>query len=124
MARRIQRKRTTGWRMPEGAVYVGRPSKWGNPFVAHSDRSDRYPNGYPMSPEVVVQLFRKNAEEDGAWFPQPLPWPKGKIPARMTTIEDVRRELHGKDLACWCPLDQPCHADVLLEWANAQYPTP
>ena len=26
--------------------------------------------------------------------------------------------LRGKNLACWCPLDQPCHADVLLELAN------
>lgn len=32
MPNRIQRERTTGWRMPEGAVYVGRPTKWGNPF--------------------------------------------------------------------------------------------
>jgi len=31
---------------------------------------------------------------------------------------DVQRELRGKDLACWCPLDQPCHADILLEVAN------
>lgn len=30
---RIQRKRTKGWKMPENTVYVGRPSKWGNPFT-------------------------------------------------------------------------------------------
>ena len=30
----------------------------------------------------------------------------------------LRRDLAGKDLACWCPLDRPCHADVLLELAN------
>ncbi len=34
------------------------------------------------------------------------------------TEDDVRRELAGRDLACWCPLDGPCHADVLLEVAN------
>lgn len=34
------------------------------------------------------------------------------------SVEDVQRELRGRDLACWCPLDQPCHADVLLEIAN------
>jgi hypothetical protein len=34
------------------------------------------------------------------------------------TIEDARRELRGRDLACYCPLDEPCHADVLLEVAN------
>jgi Domain of unknown function (DUF4326) len=32
LSKRIQRRRTKGWRMPEGAVYVGRPSRWGNPF--------------------------------------------------------------------------------------------
>ena len=36
------------------------------------------------------------------------------------TVEDVERELHGRDLACYCPLDEPCHADVLLELANRQ----
>ena len=35
------------------------------------------------------------------------------------TIDEVRRELSGKNLACWCPLNEPCHADVLLEVANA-----
>jgi hypothetical protein len=34
------------------------------------------------------------------------------------TVEDVKRELAGRDLACYCPLDQPCHADVLLAVAN------
>lgn len=115
---RIQRKRTKGWRMPEGVVYVGRGSKWGNPFVVHPDRG---PTGarYPMSPQVAVGSFRSMLLKEGAWFPVPLPWPKGKIPAGApTTIEDVHRELRGKDLACWCPLDQSCHADVLLKMAN------
>ena len=117
--RRIQRKRTKGWRMPEGAVYVGRGSKWGNPFVCNSDRG---PSGrrWPMSPEIAVASFRATLAREGSWWPVPLPWPRGKIPAGPpTTVDDVRRELRGKDLACWCPLDQPCHADVLLELANA-----
>ncbi len=33
-------------------------------------------------------------------------------------VEAIRSELRGRDLCCWCPLDQPCHADVLLELAN------
>ena len=36
------------------------------------------------------------------------------------SVEDVERELRGRDLACYCPLDEPCHADVLLELANRQ----
>lgn len=96
--------------MPAGAVYVGRPTKWGNPFIKHGD-------GYPMAQAVAVDLFRA-LTKDGEWFSQPLPWPKGKIPAETTTVDEVRRELAGKDLACWCALDEPCHADVLLELAN------
>ena len=112
---RIQRKRTKGWRMPENTVYVGRGSKFGNPFVVHTDRG---PSGrrWPMTPEHSVAAFR--AIVPHGWWPVPLPWSRGKIPAGTpTTLDDVMN-LRGKNLACWCPLDQPCHADVLLELAN------
>lgn len=82
---RIQRKRSKGWRMPEGAVYVGRPTKWGNPFVG----------------DGAVALFRMNL----------------LLRTRLGLLNPV--ELQGKDLACWCSLDVACHADVLLEMANA-----
>jgi len=99
--------------MPPNAVYVGRPTKWGNPFVVHLD-------GYAAAPQIALVSFREMLRKEGAWSPIPVhKWPKGKIPAQWTTVEDVKRELRGKDLACWCPLDQPCHADILLEIANA-----
>ena len=105
--KRIQRKRTKGWRMPEGAVYVGRPSKWGNPIQVGAIQA--WENGatnerkftYAASPAQAVEQFRFLAEAD---------------------VENVRAELAGKILACWCPLDQPCHADVLLEIANRDAP--
>jgi len=100
--KRIQRKRTKGWRMPEGAVYVGRPTKWGNPFSVGSF-GFRLPNGGAVfyrgdgAPRAaVVELYRR--------------WVVPKLPDLTP--------LRGHDLACWCPLDQPCHADVLLELAN------
>ena len=100
--KRIQRKRTKGWRMPENAVYVGRPSKWGNPFrVSNGDCShpDCGPGSHPPSTAMMaVAAFRTH-------------W-------KVLLADLARMELRGKDLACWCPLDQPCHADVLLEWAN------
>ena len=92
--KRIQRKRTKGWRMPEGAVYVGRPTKWGNPFAM-------FDTGQKMTRLEAVNCFR-------VYVLQQLRGPGYPL-----------RELRGKDLACWCPLDQPCHADVLLEIANA-----
>ena len=88
-------------------------------MVVHSDRAQ---NGqrYPMDARLSVSSFRSLLMKEGAWFPVALQWPKGKIPAcEPTTVEDVRRELRGKTLACWCAIDKPCHADVLLEIANA-----
>jgi hypothetical protein len=118
MAKRIQRKRTKGWKMPEGAVYVGRPTKWGNPFVAHTDPDQRY--GRCVAAAIAVDSFRRMVTNGMMWSSIPAHrWPKGSIPARWAMVIDVERELRGKDLACWCRLDQPCHADVLLELANA-----
>lgn len=102
---RIQRQRTKGWRMPEGAVYVGRPSRWGNPFspgqliAFRNNETGEVRSFLPETVAECVEHFRFLAE---------------------AAAQDVRAELAGKDLACWCPLDdQPCHADVLLEVANA-----
>ena len=111
--KRIQRKRTKGWRMPEGAVYVGRPTKWGNPFrvgarsaywMGPGLASARRPNPIPvMDAQHVTDIYRRMVETNNARFE------RGEV-----------AELRGKDLACWCPLDQPCHADVLLEIANGE----
>jgi hypothetical protein len=100
MPKRIQRKRTRGWRMPERAVYVGRPSKWGNSIDYRACEPDVGPEGWARG--VAVQLFRERLLD-------------GELDI---STRDVRAELGDKDLACWCPLDQPCHADVLLELAN------
>ena len=112
---RIQRKRTKGWKMPANTVYVGRPTKWGNPFVIDE-------KGEITNREIAVSSFRHIIRDIGSWCSVPVKkWPKGKIPGEQmwVTTDDVRRELRGKDLACWCPLDQPCHADALLEIANS-----
>lgn len=94
---RIQRKRSKGWKMPEGAVYVGRPSRWGNPYLS---------GGFGCSPESAVALFVDMLQR------APL------NPDGTTQFDTIKRALAGKDLACWCPLSAPCHADVLLELAN------
>jgi hypothetical protein len=109
--------------MPENTVVVSRPSRWGNPFpVDHEgtqmhclsidldgrDRRDRA--------TAAVDLFKRwisngKVNELIACF---LPTNFGLPPAERI----IQRELRGKNLACWCPLDGPCHADVLLEIAN------
>ena len=92
---RIQRQRTKGWKMPANTVYVGRPTKWGNPYAAK----------VWGSVERAVGQYRKM-----------LSWPEVEGSQELRALLP---ELRGKNLACWCPLDQPCHADVLLELANS-----
>lgn len=138
---RIQRRRTRGWRTPPDTIYVGRPSKWGSPFTlntpmalarepaiqhagqrwefegrisADGNRHDfHHPGGAItrvhvryMTPTETVECYRAFIAGDGRW---PLDWKRAPM--------DVA-PLRGKNLACWCPLDEPCHADVLLEVAN------
>ena len=98
-ARRIQRKRTAGWKAPKGAVYVGRAGGlncWGNPFIVGD-----LLNGGNISPQEAVDLHRKALLE-------------GRL---QYSVAKVRRELAGKTLMCWCKVGDPCHADTLLEVA-------
>jgi len=115
---RIQRKRTKGWRMPEGAVYVGRPSKWGNPFPVGLRVSVETLNGdkfWDATAIDVVWMFK-------AWTSNGAVYPAHAAQRDRLLAAIARGDLRGKDLACWCPLDQPCHADVLLELANPTTP--
>lgn len=85
--KRIQRKRTKGWKMPENTVYVGRPTKWGNPYKPESE----------FGVEGCLIRYRLYIEEC----------------QRVGYLN--LNELKGKDLACWCPLNKPCHADILIK---------
>jgi hypothetical protein len=103
--------------MSEGAVYVGRPSRWGNPFLL-SPVLRSFPSlTVEQAAQFVVNDFRFLAERGRASVPSPTL----SSPAVMVTYPspaELRHELAGKDLVCWCPLDEPCHADVLLQIAN------
>lgn len=104
--KRIQRKRTAGWRMPKGAVYVGRPAGWGSPFRAGEPYRFNNING-----STLIGIVPRDRERLAYLFDQ-------YINTRRDLWPQIRAELCGKDLACWCPLDEPCHADSLLRIAN------
>jgi hypothetical protein len=90
MAHRRQRSRRKGAHLPPDTVVVTRPTKWGNPHPLSLGRAE------------AVRRYRDDL-----------------LAGRLgISVDDVRRELRGRDLACYCPLDEPCHADVLLEVAN------
>lgn len=104
MAERLQLSRKKGYRKPKGAIVVSRPTRWGNPWSVK--------DGY--SREAAVAFFAEYLEvrrdpqvSDGVGYP---------------SDEEIRRELGGRSLACWCPLPAPgepdhCHATVLLDLA-------
>jgi hypothetical protein len=86
--KRIQRKRSKGWKMPPNTVYVGRPTRWGNPYKI----------GVDGSREEVIAKYRE--------------WLKKKLEEKPAFLDPLK----GKDLACWCPPNKPCHADVIIEF--------
>lgn len=127
MSERVQLRRTLGWRLPAGAITVARPTRWGNPFRVASQGAawpgDMFSAGagfyqrgaatalpagpYRLTAEQAVDLYRRDllaaleGDDD-----------------RAHELRQALSGLRGHDLACWCRLDQPCHADVLLALAN------
>lgn len=97
MPERIQLRRTKGWRKPPGAVNVARPTKWGNPFKG----------------ERAAEEFRRYLAA------RRHPWTGWVDLLDYPSDDEIKRELRGKVLGCWCGVGLPCHADVLLELANA-----
>lgn len=97
--RRVQRKRTKGWKMPANTVYVGRPSKWGNPYKIGD----------------IIMNERINASRAVKLYFAAL---HNHSHPPHCYVEEVKKELRGRNLACWCPLNILCHADILLEMAN------
>ena len=79
--------------MPEGTIYVGRGTKWGNPHTVSECGSHE---------EAVARYLQDIAND----------------PLRLVWAGTAALELRGHDLACWCPIGTPCHADVLLDIAN------
>ena len=111
MPKRVQRKRTKGWKMPPNTVCVTRPTIFGNPFPVDVygqdgavDRFRRLMIG-KMSTLEMSQSSTCHA------------WDVSLVTVRRMIVEGLPK-LRGKNLACYCNPDKPCHADILLEIAN------
>jgi hypothetical protein len=98
MPERVQLSRRKGWRMPANTVKVDRTTRWGNPWT-------------PADAGSVAEAVSRH----GRWMRGELAAPDGRTPPEAA---DIRRELAGRNLACWCALDGPCHAELLLKIAN------
>ena len=98
---RIQLSRKAGFNLQEAslklnglpAVNCARPSRWGNPWKVGKDGTVDY----------CVDRYKRFIEGNRWSFP---------------TKKNIEDELHGKNIACYCDLDQPCHCDILLKIAN------
>ena len=95
---RVQLKRSAGWKMPANTVKVDRTTRWGNPFTVAECGS------------IALAVA-----QHGRWMRGEIAAPGGADPP---TAEAIRGALGGRDLACWCPANGPCHADLLLTIAN------
>ena len=109
--RRVCRPRQRGFLLPEGVIYVGKPTRWANPFV-----------GRRWGHAKCVKLHRQwLTGEIAALTLERMEFCPREVDAlqrlRAWTLTNLHR-LAGHDLACWCPLNSRwCHADTLLELA-------
>ena len=97
---RVQLKRSAGWKMPANTVKVDRTTRWGNPFTVAECGS------------IALAVA-----QHGRWMRGEIAAPGGVEPPAPETL---RGALAGRNLACWCALNGPCHADLLLAIANAR----
>jgi hypothetical protein len=119
MAKRLQRKRTKDYTQPLGTVYVGRPTKWGNPFKLTRDGWIMYKSTarHLLDPWVYWSVSGGFTTEDIIELYEK--WLVGYFyQGYALPIHPDPKELKGANLSCWCPLDKPCHADILLKLAN------
>ena len=106
MPKRLRRSRRRGASLPRGTKYVGRPTKWGNPFAVGIGAQTPL-----LTRDKVVQMYAR-------WLAGLYP----EVSRKPPSVGAIRSELRGRDLACWCPLACRCHADVLLKVANSDGP--
>ncbi len=95
---RIRLERSAGWKMPANTLKVDRTTRWGNPFTIAECGS------------VAVAVA-----QHGRWMRGEIAAPGGVEPPSRDVL---RSALAGRNLACWCALNGPCHADLLLSLAN------
>jgi len=107
MPRRVQLRRSKGWRMPANTVKVDRTTRWGNPF--RPDQCGSAANAVACHRAWILGDVAQISALGGKT-------PRGLTPP---AVEEIRSELRGRNLACWCKPGTPCHAEFLVELANS-----
>ena len=123
---RIQLRRMKGFRLQEvsrainglPAVRVDRATKYGNPFRPGEEYLIAKGPDPKTGWEQEITVTAPNAEAAKQLYGLALMSHEMREHYGLPSPEEIVLKLRGKNLACWCPLDQPCHTDVLLEMAN------
>lgn len=121
--KRIQLSRRKGCRLPASAVNVARPTRWGNPYrvVRHAQKW-WVVKPYRLSVEFAtkIEAAAHAVEEYALWLlgHRPSDDLVLSVASKRLWILAHLHELEGRDLACWCSIDAPCHADVLMIMAR------
>lgn len=102
--KRIQRERKKGWTMPKGAMYVGRPTLYGNPFVVGQFVRPAGPQTHPLNDEVLVT--HANCLVLFEW------WARQMLVKDPNWLDPLKK---ATALACWCPLWRDCHVDIIIK---------
>ena len=98
---RFQRKRTLGWKKPEGSVCITRPGKFGNPF----DNAAAF-EAWLVHGEITLLCLNRE------WYP----WTE--VSKEREMILARLPDLRGQQLLCFCGIERDCHGDVLARLAN------
>ncbi len=104
LPRRIQLSRKRGSKLPPDTIVVARPSRWGNPFKVGVD-GDAAECVRKYRDLLFPYSHQGNSSMEAFYLSE-------------ANLTEIRATLWRKNLACWCALDAPCHADVLLDAAN------
>lgn len=119
---RVQLSRAKGWRMPPNTVKVTRPGPWGNPFAVwygadpfgvdrwHVSRGSCHWPAPTKDAAIALAVLKHDK------------WLRSWLADQIVAPRHVLHELRGKNLACWCKVGTPCHADTLLRLANEVTP--
>jgi hypothetical protein len=111
---RIQRRRTKGYKLPPNCICINRGTKWGNPFKVSE-----------YGQEKAIRLFRECLLNNAMvyfYFHEALFSMETTLKQfeHFKWISEHLHELEGHDLACFCPIEKPCHGDVYIELLNGK----
>lgn len=128
---RIQRSRKKGYKQPENTLYCGRGSKFGNPFIIKESAIEDvwYVTYHPKFNSLLIDSLLYDTNFSNIFIFTNRETKELALQDCLKCFEvyaenyliDKLHLLKGKNLSCWCAIDQPCHVDILIKLYNKYY---